>query len=273
LRASTSVSEQVSTAGRNALGVRPIVMGLAGHAALRVQPDQLAALRKNPGLPADRTLSAGFLKNSDDQTVLALTAVGRAMISLGRLTACYQEWGVVAAPNLISRLGTLQSLLAFRKDGAWGISPHLIPHHSLHAVSGTVSQALRIHGPNFGISGGPNAAAEAFLAAATLISENNVPGLWVVLSGHESEWVPQASDYRTGAPTCCLAAALALELPGAAGHAAYLHVAADGNDPDGLEFNLAAFMGALTSKAPAGRWLLPGCGRVHLCTTRGEVLP
>ena len=174
---------------------------MAGWATARASSDQLAALRKIPVVPADKDLAAGFLKNSDDQTVLALTVVSRAMGLLKRPTASYHDWGVLAAANLFGRSGTFQSLSSFRKDGAWGVTPHMIPHNSLHAVSGTVSQALGIHGPNFGTGGGPKAVAEAFLAAATIISENRLPGLWVLMSGHDPECLPsrgipgQASPY------------------------------------------------------------------------------
>src|SRR5205823_1882768 len=155
--------------------------------------------------------------NSDDQTVLALAVICQALASAQRPAAYYEEWGVIAAPNLFGRSGTYQALLNFRADGAWGISPHMIPHHSLHAVSGTISQALRMHGPNFGISGGPNAAAEAFLVAATLLSNNSVPGLWVVMTGHEPEWLPGEVRQDKGDDGMCLAAALALEPAGATG--------------------------------------------------------
>lgn len=254
MQATFSVSERGSAVG----------VSLAGFATARAHANELAALRKNPGLPAGKVLPPGFLKNSDDQTVLGLAAVSRAMISLDRPMDSYQQWGVVAAPNFFGRFGTLQSFLNFRKDGAWGISPHLIPHHSLHAVSGTLSQALQIHGPNFGISGGPKAVAEAFLVAATMISENNLPGLWVVLSGHEPECVPQETDEQT--PTSCLAAALALESLIDANSATSLEISGADNalDGDWPEFALADFLTALEAKVPIGRWMLPGCGSVIL---------
>src|SRR5207302_3070199 len=105
-----------------------VAVGLAGWATARASMEQLAALRKDPGLPPDQTLAPGFLKHSDDQTVLALAAISRAMTSLSRPTACYRAWGVIAAATLFGRYGTFQSLVNFRSDGAWGITPHMIPH-------------------------------------------------------------------------------------------------------------------------------------------------
>jgi hypothetical protein len=238
---------------------------MAGWATARASSDQLAALRKIPVVPADKELVAGFLKNSDDQTVLALTVVSRAMGSLKRPTASYHDWGILAAANLFGRSGTFQSLSNYRKDGAWGITPHMIPHHSLHALSGTISQTLGIHGPNFGIGGGPKAAAEAFLAAATIISENRLPGLWVLMSGHDPECLPSAAYPDRQVPTTCLAAAIALEPLVDSNFTSYLRVWGGCDPPaDWPEFNLADFLNALETKIPRGRWTLPGCGRVLL---------
>src|SRR5438067_465552 len=79
-----------------------------------------------------------------------------------------------------------------------GLSPHFIPHRSQHAISGTISQALKIHGPNFGAGGGPGAAAEALLAGAVLLEGSRLPGVWVVLTGWDPEYVPDPE----GRPTC-----------------------------------------------------------------------
>ena len=80
-----------------------VAVGLAACATARATSAQLALLRKDPGLPADKTLTPGFLKNSDDQTVLALVAVSRAMRALNQATVGYQDWGIVAAANLYGR--------------------------------------------------------------------------------------------------------------------------------------------------------------------------
>jgi hypothetical protein len=213
------------------------------------------------------------LKNSDDQTVLTLSVISRAMASLNRPTTAYQDWGVLAAPNLFGRSGTFQSLLSFRKDGAWGITPHVIPHHSLHAVSGTVSQALSIHGPNFGIGGGPDSAAEAFLAAATLISDNSLPGLWVVMSGYHPEYLPIEGCQHGQAPITCMAAALALEPVVDAKFASYLHVGVGEAHEDWPAFTLPSFLASLEDKIPTGRWALPGRGWALIGNVHSEALP
>jgi hypothetical protein len=237
-----------------------VALGLCGWATAQATAADLAALRGNPGLPNDRALTPGFLKNSDDQTVLALAVISAAIHSLARPTDAYRDWGVVAAANLFGRAGTLRGLLNFRKDGAWGITPHMIPHHSLHAVSGTISQALQIHGPNFGIGGGPNAAAEAMLTAATLISEDDLPGLWVVMSGHESECLPNMEYPDAPIATKCLAVAVALQSPSSADFTSYLHVAPNHAPVTWPKLSLPGFLAALDKKVAAGHWALPSGG-------------
>jgi hypothetical protein len=89
------------------------------------------------------------------------------------------------------------------------VSPHLAAHHSQHAVSGTISQALKIHGPNFGIGGGPGSAGEAVLAAVAMLARQPVPGVWLVLTG----WDPGLTPDRSGQPqagSVCVGLALAL---------------------------------------------------------------
>jgi hypothetical protein len=253
-----------------------VTAGLVGCATARSSSDQIAALRKSPGLPTDQAISPGFLKNSDDQTVLALATISRAMIALNRPTASYQDWGVLAAANLYGRSGTFHSLRDFCKDGAWGITPHMIPHHSLHAVSGSISLALQIHGPNFGVGGGPQAVAEVFLAAATMVSENNLPGLWVVLTGHEPECLPNEELQKKQLSTTCLCAALALASPASGECASYLHISGCPARADWPDFTLADFFQTLEAGTRAGermisevvildgRWRLPTGGWLRL---------
>ena len=105
----------------------------------------------------------------------------------------------------------------FLAEGAWDVSPHMIPHRSLHSVSGSVSQALKIHGPNFGVGGGPGCEAEVLLAGAALLEGMRLPGVWVVITRLDPE-LPD--DGKTGRPvpgTFSRGLAMALRPAGAAG--------------------------------------------------------
>src|SRR5262249_28071175 len=112
----------------------------------------------------------------------------------------------------LGRSALAAALPRFAAEGAWAVSPHMIPHRSLHAIAGTVSQALQIHGPNFGVGGGPGAAGEALLAAAALLECQRLPGVWVGPPALDPE--PPPEDGGGCAPgTHCAGLALALVPP------------------------------------------------------------
>src|SRR5262249_46135975 len=127
----------------------------------QLTPEQLPALRQRPGPGVGQSLPANFLKHADEQTVAALAAVLQAVEEPGLAGTCFTDWGVVAAPCFLGRATLVLALQRYAAEGAWGLSPHFIPHRSQHAVAGTISQALKIHGPNFGAGGGPTGAVDA----------------------------------------------------------------------------------------------------------------
>ena len=132
-------------------------------------------------------LPVGLLKNSDDQTVVGVAAVLQAISSGGLSSTRFSEWGVLAAPRFIGRVTMVTLLRRFAAEGAWGVAPQLIPHRSLHSLSGTVSQALKIHGPNLGIGGGPGALTEIFWISTAMLHGDRLAGAWIVLTG----WTPE----------------------------------------------------------------------------------
>src|SRR5262249_34990483 len=83
----------------------------------------------------------------------------------------------------------------FLAEGAWGVSPHLVPHRSLHSLSGTISQVLKIHGDNYGVGGGNSAADEVVFAAVALLEPRPNPGVWVVVTAQEPEGVLDADGH------------------------------------------------------------------------------
>jgi hypothetical protein len=135
-------------------------------------------------------LPASFLKHSDDQTVIGLSAVFGAIQNANLDPASFRDWGVLAAPRFLGRHTVGFHVSRFAVEGAWGVSPHLIPHRSLHSLSGSVSQALKIHGPNFGVGGGPSSPAEVLLNAVAMLHCQHLPGVWVVMTD-QPETAPQ----------------------------------------------------------------------------------
>jgi hypothetical protein len=182
---------------------------LLAYAAVRVAPEGVPTLRHKPGPGAGERLPASWLKHADEQTVVGLAAVLQA-IDRHRLAATpFTDWGVLGGTRFLGRVTMAAAMHRFAAEGAWGLSPHLIPHRSLHALSGTISQALKIHGPNFGVGGGLHGASEAFLTAAALLGTRPLPGVWVVLTGWDPEPVPDRVG-RSATPTVCCGVAMAL---------------------------------------------------------------
>jgi hypothetical protein len=173
----------------------------AAHAAV-------AGLRRTLGPPGGPPFPGTFLKAAEEQTVLAVAAVARAVADFGLQGQPLTDWGVIAAPRSLGRLAAAEALHRFEVGGAWKVSPFVVPHRSLHSVSGTVSQGFHIHGPNFGVGGHPGAVLEGLLAAWTLLEENPLPGLFLILTECEPEPVPDREGACT-LPVHCRALALA----------------------------------------------------------------
>ena len=170
---------------------------VAADAVRRVSLESLPELRRNPDPSPREPLPAFFLKHADEQTVAGLCAVFQAIQKGGLQAADFRDWGVLAAPHFLGRPAMAAALQRFAAEGAWGVSPHLIPHRSLHSISGTVSQALKIHGPNFGVGGGPAGAAEIMLAATVLLESKHLPGVWVVLTCLDPQLPPDETGRMT----------------------------------------------------------------------------
>jgi hypothetical protein len=172
----------------------------------------LARFRRHPGpIPEGWTApQPSRIRHSDEQTVAALGAVYTALESAGRHEpGRYRDWGVVAAPRFLGRGQLVNVIARFVTEGAWGVTPHMVPHYALHAQSGTLSQVLGIHGPNLSVGGGMDAAIQGFVTALTWLTTGTIPGVWIVLSGWTPEYVPDDAGNPADDPEC-LAIALAL---------------------------------------------------------------
>jgi hypothetical protein len=234
---------------------------VAARGVVQAAAAEIAALRPLLGPIGGKPLPASFVKHLDEQTVVGLAAVYRATHDHGLNPDGFGDWGVLAAPRFFGRAAMAAALQRFAAEGAWGISPHLIPHRSLHSLSGSISQALLIRGPNFGVGGGPEGAGEGLLAALALTSRGEVPGVWIVLTGWDPELVPLANGSADPKPVCG-AVALALVVPRPNWHGLQLRYHADGGGTHGL-FTVEALRATLTAADGPGRrrWRL-GCGGV-----------
>lgn len=166
--------------------------------------------RKAPSVPG-LEMSPGFLKPVDEQTVCVFLATAQAMVAAGLDASRFKEWGVVAAPRFLGRVFDAGTFHKFLQIGGGAVSVHLIPQQSQHAVSGAISVAFGMQGPNFGVAGGPGGAAEALLTGFSAYDPSVVPGLWLCLSEFDPEATPSREGKHT-VPAVCHALAIALSL-------------------------------------------------------------
>ena len=183
--------------------------GLLAASVVRVPVEVIPELRKKPGPVPAGTLSPAFLKHSDEQTVVGLSAVYQAMESGDLLGKDFSQWGVLGAPRWLGRNTVGAILSRFDVEGAWGVSPHLIPHRSLHSLSGTISLALKSQGANYGVGGSQGLIGETFLSALALLKRYDLPGVWAVFTQLDPEFPPIPSGQPVPGSTA-VAAAMAL---------------------------------------------------------------
>ncbi|MFO0878411.1 MAG: hypothetical protein U0840_13820 [Gemmataceae bacterium] len=190
-----------------------IICGLRAHGAVSLSLDEIAAMRRSPLQGCGEPFSISALKHIDEQTLGVLAALQAAMRSSGLPgepgSSYYAQWGALAAPRYLGRAMMSPSVARFKAEGAWGVSPHMVPYRSLHSISGTVSQFLSLHGPNFGVGGGDSGVAELLLTGMPLLASMRLPGLWLVASRVEPEQTP-TEEGRPAAGSYCQAVALAL---------------------------------------------------------------
>lgn len=222
--------------------------GVAAWASVTADRREIAALRKNPGEFQGGRSPALAVKLADDQAVLALVAVLRAIQSAGWAEPSFRDWGVIAGPRYLARVSTANTLERFQRMGPRGVSPLAIPQTMLSAISGTMSVALGAQGLNCGVGGAPGQLSDALLVGLTLLDTQVLAGLWVVLTEWSTEPVPDgAGDTQT--ESMCRALALACT-PGSSGGSQLVLtrdmdsgiLAVDGADSDTSLVRLARFL-------------------------------
>lgn len=199
--------------------LEPISCSVNAFGVVRVPFDGIADLRKSPGArpPGIERIPHSLLKHADHQTLLALAALLKAAEDFG-LEGPFQDWGVIAAPRFLGRVGIAGPFLKFQRSGASVVSPLIIPTMSLHAVAGSLSLAIKARGFHFGVGGGPGHLAEALTAGLASLDEPGVPGIWVVATGFDPEPIPDLTGNVLASATgfgVALAISAGRETPGA----------------------------------------------------------
>jgi hypothetical protein len=240
---------------------------LAGASASAPLAD-FPALRKSPPRFPGVDLPGHFLKHADEQTVIGLEAVRRAVELFQLDTREQTAWGIIGAPRFMARMAGAHILTRFAASGGSSVPPHALAQNSLHSVSGAASIALGIHGPNVGLGGGPGAIYDGLTTALTWFDTAGCPSIWLILTQWDPEPIPDGQGLATNEPVCH-AVALALK-PAAAGEST-LRLSADGSMPTGPRSPVpnVSEIAACLDRAHAGLpadWAcqLPWGGRIEL---------
>jgi hypothetical protein len=243
---------------------------LRAYGVVQATAETLPILRKKPGSTGGAPTPANLLNHADDQTVVAVAAVLRAIDEFQLQRLPFADWGVVSSPRFAGRLTCAAALDKFHRLGPLSVSPVLIPFLSLHAVSSMISLALRIHGPAFGVGGGNEGYVQALLMGLALQQQENLPGVWVVMTGWHPEPVVECGAASVAKPVC-QAVALALMPDVAAAHGPSLRlVPAAGCDAGGRGSpslpDLVQFLSSASAVHESRTWScpLPGDCRVEL---------
>jgi hypothetical protein len=199
--------EQIRSARLHA-GVQNAAISLAVSARgiAEATAEQIAELRAGLSTSGPAPL-ASALKHADPQTILGLCALRQALTNAGSPLEESSTWGVVGCPREPGRACMMAQLERFAVEGAWSVSPYLVPHCSLHSLSGLLSQALATHGPNLGVGGRAGLEEEGLRAAVALLADTQLPGVWVVWTG----WDPEPFAKGGDSLAVCRGIALALQ--------------------------------------------------------------
>jgi hypothetical protein len=206
-----------------------LTVGLLAWGTAQADLPAIAALRKNLPAWASPNTAGHFLKHADEQTVVAVQAVDRAMREQHLNARDQHDWPIIAAPRFPGRLAGVDAVARFTKGGGPALSPQLLAQHSLHSVAGALSILVGSRGPNLGVGGGWDALREGLLAALTMARPRGASGAWLVLTGWQAEPVIAADGAIQNAPIC-QAAALALSFAAGA-HCGRLNLRVDVGTP------------------------------------------
>lgn len=163
---------------------------------------EIESVRSQPGPGAqNRPPLAKVLRNADEQTVVAIAAILKALQSANLDGAEQSRWGVIGGPRFLGRMIISAAVARYYSDPKYSLNPHLIPNYSLHSLSGTASIGLGLGGMNVGVGGGPRNVPETLLTGLSASSEKRWPGLWVLLGEFDPEPIPDDLGNPTNSVT------------------------------------------------------------------------
>ena len=176
---------------------------IRGAAVVTARLSEVTTLARQPAPAGGPTIPPRFLRHADEQTVVGLHAVLQLLAAAGGEPPDLSRDAVIGASCRAGQPTAARTMVGLEQQGTVGVTPHVVPQCSLHSLASAVSVALGMHGPNIGVAGGPQAASEGLLAAATLAP--TLPSsahLWLVVTGWDLQPELESDGTAFNDPTC-----------------------------------------------------------------------
>ena len=176
------------------------------YATASVHSSEVNALAREKHSHGCHSLPPRFLRHADEQTVIGMHSIIRAMAADTQDSRDTSNDAVIAATCLAGQPSAARTMIGLRDKGPVAVTPHIVPQCSLHSVASAASVGFGMHGPNFGVGGGPHAPAEGFLLALTLapMLAKTSPSsrIWLVCTGWDQPPSLDANGNLTNDPVC-----------------------------------------------------------------------
>ena len=176
------------------------------YATASVHSSEVSALAREKHSHGCHSLPPRFLRHADEQTIIGMHSIIRAMAVDTQDSRDMSNDAVIAATCLAGQPSAARTMIGLRDKGPVAVTPHIVPQCSLHSVASAASVGFGMHGPNFGVGGGPHAPAEGFLLALTLapMLARTSPSsrIWLVCTGWDQQPSLDANGSLTNDPVC-----------------------------------------------------------------------
>ena len=180
------------------------LVNVTARATIAASLTAIPALRDGGWPDSAPALPRRFLRHADEQTVVGMHAV-LAAIAAAPAPPAVEGHGVIAASCQAGRIAAAQTLVQAATGGGVTVSTQIVPQGSLHSLAGAVSVGLGMHGPNIGVSGGPDAVSEGLLTAFSWLHGSGPAAcdtMWLVVTGWDDEPALDAEGRPTTDPVC-----------------------------------------------------------------------
>ena len=152
---------------------------------------EVQALAREKHAYGSYSLPTRFLRHADEQTVIGVRSILKAMAADTQGNSDISNDAVIAATCLAGQPAAARTMIGLRDKGPVAVTPHIVPQCSLHSVASAASVGFGMHGPNFGVGGGIHAVSEGLLLAVTLAPLLAITSpsarIWLICTGWDQQ--------------------------------------------------------------------------------------